>query len=350
MQERPVLAKPPVGVLYDADFGRDIGQALALCLLYGLDGKNEARVISISVSKPSLNAAATAEIFGRFYAGAVSGAFGAVGRLLPTGVAAEGGDPADTPIIKAILEKKNDEGKPVYEHGLRSINDTADPTPLLRNALTGQYDQNCLVILNGPASNLAKLLDLPDAKGWIERKARVLVIAGSEGLRADMPAARKVLAGWPSPIVFVSDEVGSKLQFPGASIETDFAWSGSRHPLVDAYRAAAGKAMPYDAPGTALAAVLYATRGEKEKLFALSAPGTLQVGEAADGAVSLTPGTEGRHRLLEVDPAKKDQIVKTFVELVSAKPVPRAPRFRRPQEVQQQQAQPPKPPAEKKTP
>lgn len=348
MQERPVLAKPPVGVLYDADFGRDIGQALALCLLYGLDGKNEARVISISVSKPSLNAAATAEIFGRFYAGAVSGAFGAVGRLLPTGVAAEGGDPADTPIIKAILEKKNDEGKPVYEHGLRSINDTADPTPLLRNALTGQYDQNCLVILNGPASNLAKLLDLPDAKGWIERKARVLVIAGSEGLRADLPAARKVLAGWPSPIVFVSDEVGSMLPYPGASIETDFAWSGSRHPLVDAYRAAAAKPMPYDAPGTGMAAVLYAIRGEKEKVFGLSATGALQIG--ADGAVSLTPATDGRHRQIEIDPAKKDQIVKTFVELASAKPVPRAPRFRRPQEVQQQQAQPPKPPAEKKTP
>ena len=349
MQDRPALAKPPVGVLYDADFGRDIGQALALCLLYGLDGKNEARVISISVSKPNLHSAATAEVFGRFYAGAVSGAFGAVGRLLPTGMAADGGDPADTPIIKAILEKKNDAGKPVYEHGLRSINDTADPTPLLRNALTGQYDQNCLVILNGPASNLARLLDLPDAKGWIERRARVLVIAGSEGLRADLPAARKVLAGWPSPIVFVTDEVGAALPYPGASVETDFAWSAS-HPLVDAYRAA-GKPMPYDAPGTGMAAVLYAIRGEKEKLFGLSAPGTLQIG--ADGVVGHAPATDGRHRLIEVDPAKKDLIVKTFVELASAKPVPRAPRFRRVQQEQekQQQVPPAKPPAaEKKTP
>lgn len=340
MQQRSGQAKPPVGVLYDADFGRDIGQALALCVLYGLDGKNEARVVSISVSKPSLHAAATAEIFGRFYAGAVSGAFGAVGRLLPTGLATEGGDASDTPIIQAILGKKNDAGKPVYEHGLRSINDTADPAPLLRNALTGQYDQNCLVILNGPATNLARLLDLPGAKGWIERKARMLVIAGGAGLKADLASVRKVLAEWPSPVVFVSEETGAALPYPGASVETDFAGFAT-HPLADAYRAAG--TMPYDTPGTSMAAVLFAIR-EKDKLFGLSEPATAQV--SGDGTLSFTPAAAGRHRQLVLDPARKEQIVKTFVELASAKPVPRAPRFR----PQQQIVEPPKPPqAEKKT-
>ena len=79
------------------------------------------------------------------------------------------------------------------------------------------------------------------------------------------------------------------------------------HPVVDAYRSAA--AMPYDAPATALAAALYAAR-PKENYFQLSAP-------------------EGRHRRLIADPAQKDRILKTYVELVSAKPVQRVPRRRK---------------------
>ena len=317
-------AKPPVGILYDSDFGNRIGPALALCLLYGLDGKNEARVVSISVSKPNLKAAGLAEVFGRFYAGAVSGNFGATGRNLPVGLASDGGDASDTPML-GVLAKKDAEGKLAFEHGLHSINDTADPVPLLRNALTSQYDQNCLVILNGPATNLARLLALPDSKGWIERKARVLVISGGPFPAAPHVAAlRKVLAEWPGAIAFVGDDVGAAVRYPAASIETDFSWSPA-HPLVEAYRAAG--TMPYDASTAELAGVLYAIR-EKEKFFGVSAAGTLQVSD--DGKVSLTPGAGGRHRQLVPDAAQQEKLLKTYIELVTAKPVPRAPRFRRP--------------------
>lgn len=339
--------KPPVGVLYDADFGRGIGQALGLCLLYGLDGKNECRVVSISVSRPNLRAAAAAEIFGRFYAGAVSGAFGAVGRLLPTGLASEGGDKASTPIIDAILDKKTAEGKPAYAHGLQTINDTAEPAPLLRNALTAQHDGNCLIVLNGPASNLAALLDLYNAKPWIERKARVLVIAGGPGFASVPAAARKLLAAWPTPIVYVPAEIGTAIPYPGASIEADFAWS-TAHPLVDAYRA--GGAMPYDASTTEMAAVLYAIRNEKEKLFGISDAGMLSIGD--DGSVRFAAEANGKHRqLLPPDAAQKERIARMYIELASAKPVPRVPRFRSQQQQQQQQQQQPpaaptaKPPA-----
>src|SRR6185369_6006520 len=102
-------------------------------------------------------------------------------------------------------------------------------------------------------------------KTLIASKVRYLVSAiGNYGggaadpqVLADLPAARKLFAEWPSPIVAAGTEIGTALAFPAASLEKDFAWAPA-HPLVDAYRAA-GK-MPYDAPGTALAAALYAVR------------------------------------------------------------------------------------------
>ena len=48
----PGNVKPPVGIVFDSDMGNRIDTALAMSLLYGLDGKNEARVVSVSVSKP----------------------------------------------------------------------------------------------------------------------------------------------------------------------------------------------------------------------------------------------------------------------------------------------------------
>ena len=41
----PGQGKPPVGIIFDCDMGNSIDDALALALLYGFDGKNEARVI-----------------------------------------------------------------------------------------------------------------------------------------------------------------------------------------------------------------------------------------------------------------------------------------------------------------
>ena len=71
MQLRPQV-KPPLGVIFDCDLGNSIDDALAMALLYGFDGKNEARAVSMSISKPNLKAAAFCDAIGRFYAGEVS--------------------------------------------------------------------------------------------------------------------------------------------------------------------------------------------------------------------------------------------------------------------------------------
>ena len=43
--------KPAVGVIFDSALGNHVEDALALALLYGVDGKNEARMVSVTVSK-----------------------------------------------------------------------------------------------------------------------------------------------------------------------------------------------------------------------------------------------------------------------------------------------------------
>lgn len=336
--------KPPVGVIFDSDMGNSIDDVLALAILYALDAKNECRVASVSVSKANLKGAALAEVIGRFYAGSVNGGFGGFMRALPVGLSERGKMPEDTPIFQ-ILEKRNEKGDKVYQHGIERMLDTAEVAPLLRNALTAQQDGNAMAILVGPATNLAELLELAGAKEWIQRKVKYLSVMGGAypvsrepefNIKADIKAAQKLFAEWPTPIVASGFEVGNELRYPAASIESDFTWN-SNHPVVDAYGAA--DKMPYDAQCWDLTSVLYAVRPDAG-FFKLSEPGTISV--ADDGNTKFIAGEGGKHRYLILDPAQKEKIVKTFVELASAKPVVRTPRFRPPQE-QKKQAPPPPP-------
>ncbi len=322
------ISKPPVGVIFDSAMGDRIDDALALALLYGLDGKNEARVVSLSVSRTNLASAAFCEAVGKFYAGAVSGAFNSAGRALPVGLSlpARGHKPdEDTPMLTVPLSKKKPDGTLVYNHGIHQLNDTAEVAPLLRNACTAQHDQNAIVILTGPATNLVALLDLPGAREVVAAKVRLLAIAAHDtAMKADLTAVRRIFKEWPTPIVVAGTELGDALPYPAASIEKDFEWNPN-HPVVDAYRAY--KAMPYDAPTGSMAPVLYAIR-PKEGYFKLSDPGTITVSD--DGRIAFATDAAGKHRTLTLDPEQKDRVIKTYTEIASLKPVVRAPRFPRP--------------------
>lgn len=316
--------KPPVGVLFDTGMSR-IDDALALSLLYGFDGKNELRVASVSVSRPSLEAAKFCDAVVHFYGGALSFLFS---RTLPIGLA-DGPPVGSTPMLDAPLSRKNADGMPLYRTGIEKLDDTAEVGTLIRNALTAQYDQNAIVILSGRATNLAKALDVYGVKDLIASKVQFLVVAGGsypEGsadsnIAGDIRGARKLFAEWPTPIVASSHEIGDSLLYPAASIENDFAWAPA-HPVVDAYKAY--KPMPYDAPTWDLSVVLYAAR-PKEGYFRLSEPGSISMLD--DGRTKFTPSPNGKHRYLIPDVAQKERILKTYTELVSAKPVVRKRRF-----------------------
>lgn len=290
--------KPSLGVIFDSDMGSRVETALALAVLYGLDGKNECRVVSISSTRTSLLSAAYCEVVGRFYAGAVSAAFGATARTLPVGLAADGKIPGETPFLTGPLSRKNSDGSITYQHGIERLLETAEPHGLIRNAFTAQHDQNAAVVLAGPPTNLLKVLSLPGSKELIAAKVKVLICS--------TPLAAKELeaGGWPGPIISVSPSVGSAVLFPASTLDKEFA-DFPVHPVADAFRVY-GK----DAPTGELAAVLYAVRST-DKAFVLSEP-------------------VGKIRQLMLEPAEKERLLASYIELATAKPVVRQPRFRRP--------------------
>lgn len=334
-------AKPPLGIVYDSNFGETIDSVLALAVLHGFAGKLQCRIASLSINYPDLRAAQLCDSIERFYASAITGPAAIFFTPSPIGIV-EGKSQAagDRPLLVKTVARTDEAGKKLWSTRLQKWNDTAIPELLIRNALSAQYDGNAGIVLSGPATNLASLLSLNGSAPLITSKVKYLVVAGGEfpsgksepNFKADLAAARKVLAEWPTPVIFSGREVGSQLPFRGASIETDFAYNAA-HPIAEAYRSA--HEMPYDAPGWALAAMLYAIRPE-EGYFKLSEPGTVTL--TNDGRTEFKPGADGRHRYLIADPAQQERISKIYAEMASAKPVMRGPR--RPPQQQQNEEKP----------
>lgn len=308
--------KQPLGVVYNTSMNRP-DAVLALALLYGFQGKRESRIGSVSVNGSGLGAAIFCDIVQRFY---TPGPMHNANQTLLPGLAADGPLPPDPPMFKAVVERKDDKGEPQYARSVRRVSDTSLPEAVIRNGVI--FNAEAVMILSARATYLAKSLDLDGVKELYKQRVKMLVVVDS-GDRQDVPAMRKVLAEFPSPIVFCGKEVGDALPFPGASIDKDFAWAPA-HPIVDAYHAF--RPGTYDFPSYDLAAVLHAVHPDKG-FFGLSDAGEIAVGD--DGGMRFQAGS-GKVRSLIADPAQKEKILQTFVELTSAKPVVPPPRFRRP--------------------
>jgi len=333
-----------MGIAYEADLENRIDAVLALAMLYGITGKNEARNIAFSISRPNIKAAQFADVVAGFYGGRAAGGFAMIG--MP-----ERGLPADaSSLILATLQRKTTEGGPAYTSNISRVLDTADNAVLTRNQLLAQNDGNATIVLAGPATGMAKLLGLYGSRPQLEAKVKQLVVAigafpsgpPDTSIKADVAAARKLFAEWPTPLVAVGAEVGAALPYPGSSIEKDFSWSPA-HPVADAYRV--NQRMPYDAPASALAAMLYAAHPD-DGYFKLSAPGTITVLD--DGRVQFTAGAGGKHRYLIADPAQTELVTNLYTGFVSAQPVRGGPgrgRGAAPAQQQQQQQQTPAPQA-----
>lgn len=306
----PGAAPPPVGVLFDSAFDR-IDDLLALALLYGLDGKGEARMTAVSVSRPDFAAAQFCEIVKRFY----SGPGGGFGFSFPVGLAA--GQAKPLPAYAALLAKTGDDGAPLYKPPFEKFEETSDPATVLRNALSASLPHNSIMIAGGPLTTLARMLALAGSKEMIALNVRYLAIAAGPWIGADAKAAQRVFDDWPTPIYASSAELGAALRFPAACIEKDFDWSKA-HPVADAYRVF--QPMPYDAPTSAMDASLYAIR-PKAGYFKLSEPGVFR---ASATGLSLTASAQGKHQLLMPDETQAANVIKVLTELASAQPVVRA--------------------------
>jgi hypothetical protein len=312
--------QPPVGVAFDGDLATRPDALLALALLNGLTAKQEARRVSLSVSRPSLTAARLADVIAEFYPTLPLGAgYLTVGML-------EGSLPRDdAPELARVLASKTPEGALVFESRVQRMIDTADNATLMRNMLLAQHDGNALVVLAGAATGLARLLGLYGSRAQIVAKVKATVVAigaypagkAEPSVVADVAAARRLFAEWPTPIVAVGSEVGEAVRFPLARLEEGLA-APSAHPIAAACRAIAGSAR--DTPTAALAAMAFAVHPEAAELR-LSEAGTISVLD--DGRTRFVPDAAGRHRYLIVPPAQRSALLASYTSLVSAPPAPR---------------------------
>lgn len=304
-------AQQPPGVIFDTDMGNDVDDALALAMLHSLHTRGEVRLLAVTVTKDNIKAAQFCEILNRFY-----------GRPeIPIGLVTNGVTPEDNPMLSVPVDRRNAAGAYVYPRKIQARRDVPDAVTVLRATLEKQPDASVIVIQVGFSTNLARLLDQPGARELIVRKVRLLsVMAGAfpgaaeYNIKMDIPAAKKLFAEWPTPIVASGFEIGKALEYPASSIERDFNYA-EWHPVADSYRAY--KKMPYDRPTWDLTSVLYAARPDAG-YFRLSEPGTVKVLDS--GVTQFDKSPQGRHRHLILDPAQKQRILDAFIELSSQKP------------------------------
>src|SRR5581483_8162893 len=249
--------KQAPGAFYDSDFNT-IDEVLAVSLLYGLQGKSDCRVSIVTVSRPNLAVAGFIDAVERYYHGPAAN----FSQLPPVGMRTEGTPGETSAAFTAPFLRKKSDGTPVLKNEVKSVIETGDPVTLIRNYLQAQQDHSAYIILAGPASNLAASMSSPGVKPLIAAKVKHLVIASGAfpqggaqaSIQADIPAAKKLFAEWPTPIFAAGVEVGEALAFPGASIDKQFATAAPDNPVADAYRAF--RPMPYDCPAHAMAAAL----------------------------------------------------------------------------------------------
>lgn len=302
---------PPIpGVIYNTTLSRP-DSALALALLYGLEGKRESRIASVAITENSLGAASFVDAVSRVYQ---LGPAPNTNRVLPIGLAADKPLPQDNAFVKAVLERVDENGKPAHRRNVRRVSDTAEVTALMRNSLTYFPDGLVSLVLSAPATHLARVLQYAGAKELVQAKVRALIV--TEG-NQDAEAFGRLMAEWPSPVVFVGRDLGEKVKLPGSSIDADLEWAKA-HPVMDYYRAA--KTGSSEIPVQDLAAALYAVRPQAE-YFQLSEPGLIEI--AASGQMVFTPNASGKHKkLLVSDAAKQEALVAAIHEVLRTKPVP----------------------------
>jgi len=296
---------PPVGAIFDTALSSS-QHVLAMAALYQMQAARETRVASLSVSLPDLRAVAFCEALARYLSGSPSRNTAPIGMPIPQMQAL-----AQNRMAEAVLGERTPAGEPRYPHGIMKLNDTADVAATIRNGISAQQPGNATVIVAGPLSNVAAAMALPDMAELAPKRVRALVLSASaEELRSDLPAARKILADWPTPLVLV-DAPG--VVFPGGELESRFAWA-MNSPVREAYRAY--QPMPYDAPLQSALAVLHAVRPASE-FFHLSGAGTIEVAE--NGSTRFQPGS-GTRKLLRLAENQQEAAVQALVELVTAQP------------------------------
>lgn len=319
-------AKQPVPLIFDTDIGNDCDDVLAMGVIHALQTRGECELLAVTITKDHELAAPFTDAVNTFY-----------GRGdIPIGVCRSG----VTPHIGKfnVLASMQDAGADRYPHDLRSGKEAADAVDLLRQSLSSQSDGSVVIVQVGFSTNLANLLQSSadkhsDLSGveLVKKKVRLLSImagafrqiADKDGklydhkeynVIKDIPACKKLVADWPTPIVWSGFEIGKNLTYPHQSILQDYNYV-AHHPLAEAYTLYIPP--PHDRPTWDLTSVLHAVRPDRG-YFDLSPPGRVVL--ADDGLTTFEESAEGRDRYLILRDEQKGRAAEALVQLSSQPP------------------------------
>jgi inosine-uridine nucleoside N-ribohydrolase len=200
----------PLHVIFDTDFGPDYDDVGAITLLHCFADSGYIRILATISSSKHKNAAAAINVFNTYFrrpqipVGVVKGNAVALGDKQHW---------TDTVISR-------------YPHNISNNQDVPDALELYRKILASRPDHSVTIITVGFLTNLANLLESkPDTSSslngteLVKKKVRNLVCmagrfpSGREfNLDQDVVSSRKVLANWPTTILFSGFEIGQKIK------------------------------------------------------------------------------------------------------------------------------------------
>lgn len=319
----PAWTAEPVRFVFDTDLGNDVDDAMALAVIHALQDRSECEILAITTTKDNPYVVPMIDVLNTFYGR----------RDIPIAVVKNGTTKEDGKYNRQVLELKDGDGKPLYPRTFtpEDTKTLPDAVPFLRQLLAGEPDNSVVLVQVGFFTNFARLLDTPaddisplTGKELIARKVKFLsLMAGAfneppgfkeYNVQCDIPSAQKLIAEWPTEMVFSGHEIGRLVQHPSASMKEDYGYV-KHHPLQDAYRFYRG--LDHSQPTYDLTSVLYAVRPHRG-YFDLSPPGTVTVQD--DGQTIFTPGANGKHRYMLVSPVQIAKVQEAFVQLCSEPP------------------------------
>jgi inosine-uridine nucleoside N-ribohydrolase len=304
------IAAQPIRLIFDTDMGNDIDDAVALAMIHASESRGEAKLLAVTVTKDNRWAAPFIDAMNTFY-----------GRPeIPIGTVRNGKTPEDSDMIRLPATRRKPDSSLVFPRRLMDGRDAPEAVDLLRRILSQEKDGAVTIVQVGFSTNLARLLAAPADRDLVKRKVRLLAMMGGAfpagepeyNIQTDIPAAQKLFAEWPTPIVSSGFEVGNAILYPGSSILNDFGYAPD-HPLVDAWKAY--QKMPYDRPMWDPTAVLYALRPAS---FSTSPPGLISVD--AQGRTHFTAAANGKHRYLILAGDQGPRALRLMIELASRAP------------------------------
>lgn len=312
----------PVRLIFDTDIGNDVDDAMALAVIHALETRGQCKLLAVTSTKDHPLSAELIDAINTFY-----------GRGdIPVGSVRNGVTPKEGKFLGLARERKD--GQLRFPHDLAGGAGAPDATALLRDVLAGQPDGSVVIAQVGFSTNLARLLASgPDERSplpgpeLVKKKVRLLsMMAGVfrpiEGrvrhreynVVQDLPAAKTVIAEWPTPIVISGFEIGISIRYPHESIDRDYGYVAD-HPIAAAYRAYCDPG--HDRPTWDLTSVLYAVLPDAG-YFALSPPGRIVVQD--DGYTMFDEKKSGRHRYLIAGPDHITRTREALVQLSSQPP------------------------------